>query len=205
MKPLVYLAGPYSADPVANTRAATVAGQALWRTAGVAVVVPHWSLIGDAMAPMSREDWYRWDLDQLEHCDAVYRIPGESLGADREVERAGELGLPVFTTVNEVKAWAGEWQALVMDAEVDRLVTDLGRLRKDIASHRDEWDQRLDALATQNELLLSLLRKLAQAGGMRRGAWTGSQDQYIDYDEGVLVDITADEAAVWDALIKAAL
>jgi hypothetical protein len=38
----------------------------------------------------------------LECCDAVLRIPGESRGADLDVVRARQLGLPVYTDVNEL-------------------------------------------------------------------------------------------------------
>jgi hypothetical protein len=38
----------------------------------------------------------------LERCDAVLRIPGESRGADLDVARARELGLPVYRSVGEL-------------------------------------------------------------------------------------------------------
>ncbi|WP_372524255.1 DUF4406 domain-containing protein [Piscinibacter sp.] len=38
----------------------------------------------------------------LERCDAVLRIPGESRGADLDVARARELGLPVVQSVDEL-------------------------------------------------------------------------------------------------------
>ena len=38
----------------------------------------------------------------LERCDAVLRIAGESRGADLDVARARELGLPIFSNVNEL-------------------------------------------------------------------------------------------------------
>jgi hypothetical protein len=38
----------------------------------------------------------------LECCDAVLRIPGESRGADLDVARARELGLPVYNDVSEL-------------------------------------------------------------------------------------------------------
>jgi hypothetical protein len=38
----------------------------------------------------------------LERCDAVLRIPGESQGADLDVERARQLGLAVFFDLDEV-------------------------------------------------------------------------------------------------------
>ncbi len=48
----------------------------------------------------------------LQRCDAVLRIAGESRGADLDVARARELGLPVYTDVTQlplrVAAWVGE-------------------------------------------------------------------------------------------------
>jgi hypothetical protein len=38
----------------------------------------------------------------LECCDAVLRIPGESRGADLDVSRAVQLGLPVYRAVSEL-------------------------------------------------------------------------------------------------------
>jgi hypothetical protein len=38
----------------------------------------------------------------LECCDAVLRIPGESRGADLDVDRARELGLPVYADVSQL-------------------------------------------------------------------------------------------------------
>ena len=38
----------------------------------------------------------------LSRCDAVLRIPGASRGADQDVARAREMGLPVFTSVEEI-------------------------------------------------------------------------------------------------------
>jgi len=38
----------------------------------------------------------------LECCDAVLRIGGASRGADLDVARARQLGVPIFTSVNEL-------------------------------------------------------------------------------------------------------
>ncbi|MEO1054631.1 MAG: DUF4406 domain-containing protein [Bacteroidota bacterium] len=38
----------------------------------------------------------------LEKCDAVFRIPGKSKGADKDVELAKQRGLPVFYDLNEI-------------------------------------------------------------------------------------------------------
>ena len=38
----------------------------------------------------------------LQRCDAILRVPGESKGADLDVQRAQELGLRVFTDFDEI-------------------------------------------------------------------------------------------------------
>jgi hypothetical protein len=38
----------------------------------------------------------------IERCDAVLRTPGESRGADLDVARARELGLPIYLSVDEL-------------------------------------------------------------------------------------------------------
>jgi hypothetical protein len=40
----------------------------------------------------------------LQHCDAVLRLPGESVGADTDVRIAEERGLPVYHDVREIPA-----------------------------------------------------------------------------------------------------
>lgn len=40
----------------------------------------------------------------LQHCDAVLRLPGDSAGADKDVEIALERGLPVYRSIDEIPA-----------------------------------------------------------------------------------------------------
>jgi hypothetical protein len=44
-----------------------------------------------------------YDLNWLAKCDAVLRLPGASSGADREVEYAQKLGIPVFYSIEEIR------------------------------------------------------------------------------------------------------
>ena len=53
--------------------------------------------------PRPYEDWIEIDLHWLSKCDCVLRLPGESSGADGEVKRAGELGIPVYYSINELQ------------------------------------------------------------------------------------------------------
>jgi hypothetical protein len=43
----------------------------------------------------------------LQRCDALLRIPGESKGADQDVERARALGLPVYFALAELPSRLG--------------------------------------------------------------------------------------------------
>ena len=38
----------------------------------------------------------------LQHCDAVLRLPGASAGADNDVRIATELGIPVYTSIEQI-------------------------------------------------------------------------------------------------------
>jgi hypothetical protein len=105
-KPLVYVAGPYTnGDPVVNTRAAVEMGEELIAL-GVLPVIPHLSLLWHFAAPHPVEFWYEYDLAVLARCDALYRMPGRSTGADREVEHALDLGLPVLDSLSDLRKWA---------------------------------------------------------------------------------------------------
>lgn len=54
---------------------------------------------------VTHEEWMAVDLAWLERTDIVLRLPGESVGADLEVEHANKCGIPVFDSI--VKLVAG--------------------------------------------------------------------------------------------------
>jgi hypothetical protein len=92
----VYVAGPYSKGGGAhNVRLALEAGETLLRR-GYAPYVPHLNHLWHLVFPHGYETWLWLDMEYLETCDALLRLPGESPGADREVERAKSLGIPVY-------------------------------------------------------------------------------------------------------------
>lgn len=106
MKPLVYVAAPYTRpDPVWNTNKAINVGLDLVETGKVAVLVPHLTLLAHMVRPQDEQYWYDLDLDQLAHCDALLRLPGASTGADKEVQFAVDNDIPVFGTVDALMSW----------------------------------------------------------------------------------------------------
>jgi hypothetical protein len=69
---------------------------------GCTPIVPHLTYFWAMVHPHPVEDWLRMDMELLEVCDAVLRLPGKSEGADKEVARAREVGIPVFHNIPEV-------------------------------------------------------------------------------------------------------
>lgn len=100
----VYVAGPYSkGDQVLNVRAAVDASNALMFE-GFVPFLPHLTMLWHLITPKSYPEWLAYDALWLARCDAVLRLPGESEGADREVDLARSMGLPVFFEVAELVA-----------------------------------------------------------------------------------------------------
>jgi hypothetical protein len=101
----VYVAGPYTnGDTAENVRNAIYAGNNL-RALGFTPLIPHLTHFWHLVLPHAIDYWYAYDLEWLELCDAVLRLPGESRGADAEVKRAQELGLPVFDNYTDLREW----------------------------------------------------------------------------------------------------
>lgn len=99
MKPLrVYISGPYSSDPEKNTLAAMEAATQVL-DAGHAPFLPHLSHYWHSLHPRPWEAWLRLDLAWVAVADVVYRMPGDSPGADLEVEEALRLGIPVVDSL----------------------------------------------------------------------------------------------------------
>jgi len=98
----IYIAGPYSKGDVAeNVRNAIHAGDYVSRF-GHVPFIPHLTHFWHMLIPHDYEFWMSQDEQWLSSCDAILRLEGESEGADREVKKAIELGMPVYRSVFEV-------------------------------------------------------------------------------------------------------
>lgn len=92
----VYIAAPYTyPDPTENVFRAVQAGLACIK-AGHFPFIPHLFHFADVVEPQTYDTWIKQDLEWLEICELLVRLPGESLGADAEVRRAIELSIPVY-------------------------------------------------------------------------------------------------------------
>jgi len=100
----VYVAGPISkGDVFDNIVRAIKWGRRLVHD-GFAPYIPHFDGYmfawddgtGNNTEAISWNGYLEWDLEWVAASEAVFRLTGESKGADLEVAKATELGIPVF-------------------------------------------------------------------------------------------------------------
>lgn len=108
-KPLVYIAGPITGGGagkvLGNVHNACLVGQKIWDL-GCAIVVPHWNAMHELIiGTQPYEFWMELDDHMLQRCDALFRMIGESGGADREEARAKEIGIPIFYDYVALLEW----------------------------------------------------------------------------------------------------
>lgn len=109
----IYIAGPYSNGETqskqhveANVMVARATARELV-VAGFHPVTPHLTHYIDNCpclvdAKITYERWMEHCLADLETCDCVLRLRGDSKGADRECCRAVDLEMPIYRTVKEL-------------------------------------------------------------------------------------------------------
>jgi hypothetical protein len=98
----IYVAGPYTKGDVAiNVRNAYAAANRL-ADLGFAPFVPQATHFWHMLFPRPYEFWLDLDNQFLPCCQAVLRLPGSSSGADKEVDFARRLRIPVFTEIDEL-------------------------------------------------------------------------------------------------------
>lgn len=127
MKPVVYIASPYSkGDPAINTHVQCAVFDQMLTDGIVVPYVPLWSHFQHTLFPRHYQDWIEYDLSILHKFDACYRMlaevnrgklsyrVSESSGADGEVARFVADGKPVFYSLDELYDWAKSWDGVVI-------------------------------------------------------------------------------------------
>ena len=98
MPKYIYIAGPLnvdSEDEKTNVQIAIMTAEAIIQMGGIPYL-PHLTLFWDKQFRHPKDYWMTLDKAWLSKCDALYRIPGNSEGADEEVKYAHELKIPVL-------------------------------------------------------------------------------------------------------------
>ncbi len=115
---LVYICGPIRRGDIWHNVGQADDAMLKLMTAGFSVINPMLSCWAGAAwygtpaspAPIAHsrfqgvkaEVWLEMDLEMVRRCDCVLRLPGESEGADGEVECARNVGLPVYYDIQEL-------------------------------------------------------------------------------------------------------
>ena len=105
----VYIASPYTLGDVAVNVKAQIDMADTLMNHGFAPFVPLYSHFQHMAHPRPYQDWIKIDLEWVVVCDCVLRLPGESKGADGEVEYAKSMGKPVLYSIDELlRFYVGE-------------------------------------------------------------------------------------------------
>ena len=98
----IYIAGPYTKGDVAiNVRSAILAGNRVLEK-GHIPYIPHLTHFWHLLYPRPWSDWLMIDKEFLKLCDCVWRLPGDSNGADEEVALAINLNIPIFYSFEDI-------------------------------------------------------------------------------------------------------
>lgn len=110
----VYVAGAYSADNVigilGNMRRGLQLSYYVLK-AGFAPFAPWLDYLFAFLGPVSLQEYYEYSMAWLEGSQAILTVKenlSTSAGAQKELERAKELGIPIFYSIHELKEWAAE-------------------------------------------------------------------------------------------------
>lgn len=102
----VYLAGPMTkGSTFGNVVHAITWGKQLLAD-GFAPYIPQldaFMMLADDEPKVEWPTFLEWDLEWVKVSEAVLRLPGESKGADLEVERAMGEGIPIFLVNEQTK------------------------------------------------------------------------------------------------------
>ena len=109
LSPRVFVAGPLTiGDQAVNVRMAVDAADRLIAI-GCLPYIPHLTHFWHMVSPKDYEVWMALSTGWLMSCQALYRVDGPSAGADREVNAALRIGIPVFMSMDEVVKWRSSW------------------------------------------------------------------------------------------------
>ena len=99
---IVYIASPYTiGDSLTNVHRQIDAAEQI-ADRGHTPIVPLMSHFWHERHPHHWSFWMRMDMELLTTADALLRLPGESAGADLEVDEALHMGIPVYYDVESI-------------------------------------------------------------------------------------------------------
>lgn len=104
----VFISGPYTKDtPEENIKVAIEVAEKLTKLSpNIFPYIPHLSHYWEKLHPKPWEYWVEHGKAFAEVCDIVFRIPGDSKGADEEVNYIlSRTDVPVAYTIEALIKW----------------------------------------------------------------------------------------------------
>ena len=96
---VIYIAAPYTNGDVGQNIKRVIDCADDLSKLGHTPFIPHLAHFWNIISPKPVEFWCEYDLVWLDLCDALLRLPGESVGADNEVWAAKAKCIPVYYSI----------------------------------------------------------------------------------------------------------
>lgn len=118
---IIFISGPMSLGPLErNIRDAMTAANILIKN-DFSPFIPHLFSFVEITFPQEYERWLEIDFAFIRISSAVLRLPGLSMGADKETTFARTHGIPVFTTINDLITWRDDKKMRELASDVSRV------------------------------------------------------------------------------------
>ena len=106
-RPIVYISGPITKGDRNHHLFQSLDAHRRLMLAGFSVINPMLNMLAPFNTPgiengLDHQVWLENDLPQMAACQAVLRLPGESLGAEMECLWATECKIPIYTDINQL-------------------------------------------------------------------------------------------------------
>lgn len=98
----VYIASPYTKGDIALNVKNSMDAATTLMDLGFAPFCPLLTHFLHIAHPRPYQDWVAWDNEWVVVCDALLRLPGDSRGADAEVQLAKQYHIPVFSSIRDL-------------------------------------------------------------------------------------------------------
>lgn len=104
----VYIASPYTIGDAGTNVKVQMDMAGLLIDIGLIPFTPLLSHFLHMANPKTYRQWMDYDFEWVKSCDTLMRLPGESVGADMEMEVAENHGIPVFREFERFISWCDE-------------------------------------------------------------------------------------------------
>jgi len=192
MRLKVFISGPYSGDVEGNVANHVQKVDELLDEG----FAPYTLLLFHYANKRPYEDWLILAMEWLRACDALLRLPGESPGADNEVARAKELGIPVFNSMKELVDWR-----TVRDGKVKHTFTvEVNGVPTDLSDATRLLTEEITKLISETNDMLGDLETKAAKRGYKLGPSYEDHISLHDLDSSLCREVRTRVERIYDLM-----